>query len=62
VDVQRQLSFLETTPAENDTAVWDARDGEARAEALVILARLIAKVITDRNEVEVSNGEEGHDD
>jgi hypothetical protein len=43
----QQLSFLETPPPNEAVPVWNALDEEQRAKILAMLARLIAKTISE---------------
>ena len=58
--MQLLMSFLKTPPAAA-APVWDALDGEQRAEVVATLARLIAKVATARSETEAAD-RESHDE
>ncbi len=49
-NMQLLLSFLRTPQPPGAAPVWDAVDDEQRAEALTMLARLIAKVAAARSE------------
>lgn len=60
--MQRQLSFLEATATEDGPEVWATLDDEQRAEAVAMLARLIAKVSTRRTEAAAAKEEEKGDE
>ena len=48
--MRRQLSFLETTQPNGTAPVWAVLDDEQRAKVVAMLARLIAKMATAREE------------
>jgi|HubBroStandDraft_1064217.scaffolds.fasta_scaffold47335_2 hypothetical protein len=43
--MQLLLSLLETEPEEDASTIWKGQSAERRAEALAVLARLIAKAV-----------------
>ena len=43
----QQLSFLEAPVPDGTAPVWNVLDGEQRAKAIAMLARLIAKTIAE---------------
>jgi hypothetical protein len=53
--MQLTLGFLELPPPTQPTPSRELRDAEARAEALKILARIIAQAYQTTNQTETTN-------
>jgi hypothetical protein len=53
--MQLTLGFLEPPPPTQPTPSRELRDAEARAEALKILARIIAQACQATNQTETTN-------
>jgi hypothetical protein len=59
--MQLFLSLLETEIDDNATTLWKAQSTERRAEALTVLARMIAKAVEAPSGSIAKNKEQGHE-